>query len=248
MPKHYARRLTSPNRTPSSDRHLGCILAAIAGASNAIGFGVLRHYTSHMTGMVSTLGERMVSGDVLLSAAAAVAIATFLFGAACCTVMVREARRRGLDAAFALPLLLESLLLLLVALVAPAGPMASSAATWATIGTLTFAMGLQNALITKISRGEIRTTHVTGIVTDLGIEFGRGWASWPDGGSQTYGRQRAGLLAALLVSFIAGSVLGTLGARVEGRLAFLPPSLALAVVALVPAVDDLGRWRDTHAG
>jgi hypothetical protein len=33
-------------------------------------------------------------------------------------------------------------------------------------------MGLPNAVITKISKGEIRTTHVTGIVTDIGVELG----------------------------------------------------------------------------
>lgn len=38
---------------------------------------------------------------------------------------------------------------------------------------LCYVMGLQNALITKISHAEIRTTHVTGLVTDLGIEMGK---------------------------------------------------------------------------
>jgi len=37
---------------------------------------------------------------------------------------------------------------------------------------LCFIMGLQNAVITKISHAEIRTTHVTGLVTDVGIELG----------------------------------------------------------------------------
>ena len=36
-----------------------------------------------------------------------------------------------------------------------------------------FHHGLQNALITKLSRAEIRTTHITGIVTDIGIELGK---------------------------------------------------------------------------
>ena len=34
-------------------------------------------------------------------------------------------------------------------------------------------MGLQNAIMTKISKAEIRTTHMTGVVTDIGIELGR---------------------------------------------------------------------------
>jgi uncharacterized membrane protein YoaK (UPF0700 family) len=39
----------------------------------------------------------------------------------------------------------------------------------ATVALLCFAMGLQNAMITEISKAEIRTTHVTGLVTDIGI-------------------------------------------------------------------------------
>ena len=42
-----------------------------------------------------------------------------------------------------------------------------------TVVLLCFVMGLQNAIITKISRAEIRTTHVTGLVTDMGIELGK---------------------------------------------------------------------------
>ena len=38
---------------------------------------------------------------------------------------------------------------------------------------LCYIMGLQNAVITKISNAEIRTTHITGLVTDLGIEIGK---------------------------------------------------------------------------
>ncbi|MFX1764116.1 YoaK family protein [Paraburkholderia sp. A1RI-2L] len=42
------------------------------------------------------------------------------------------------------------------------------------VALLCYVMGVQNAMITKISRAERRTTHMTGIVTDLGIELGKG--------------------------------------------------------------------------
>ena len=83
MPIHYTRRLTSRSRTPEADRHLGCVLAAIAGAINAVGFGVLGHYTSHMTGMAATFSERVVATDKLAALAAGLAIAAFVCGAAC---------------------------------------------------------------------------------------------------------------------------------------------------------------------
>jgi hypothetical protein len=40
-------------------------------------------------------------------------------------------------------------------------------------GLLAFTMGLQNAVVSKISASQIRTTHMTGVITDLGIELGK---------------------------------------------------------------------------
>ncbi|MFM9826770.1 YoaK family protein [Flavobacterium sp.] len=37
--------------------------------------------------------------------------------------------------------------------------------------SLLFAMGLQNSLVTKIANATVRTTHLTGLFTDLGIEL-----------------------------------------------------------------------------
>ena len=45
---------------------------------------------------------------------------------------------------------------------------------WLLVAALGFVMGQQNALITKVSDATIRTTHVTGMVTDIGIELGTG--------------------------------------------------------------------------
>jgi uncharacterized membrane protein YoaK (UPF0700 family) len=244
MPIHYARRLIGRSRSPDADRHLGCFLAAMAGAINAIGFGIVGQYTSHMTGMVSTFGERVVGGEGGAALAAGMAIAAFLCAAACCTVMVQRARQHGLHAEFALPLLLESCLIFAVALVDRENVVNARVHAWTTICVLTFAMGLQNALITKISRGEIRTTHVTGIVTDLGIEWGRALAGLRDAGlhagaADPFRRSRTRLLALLLLAFVLGCVAGTFAVQRCGLATLFPIALAIGVVALVPAFDDL---------
>ncbi|WP_142094294.1 YoaK family protein [Propioniferax innocua] len=44
---------------------------------------------------------------------------------------------------------------------------------WPIVMTLCWTMGLQNALITKVTDAQIRTTHVTGMVTDIGIDSAR---------------------------------------------------------------------------
>jgi len=252
MPIHYARRLIGRSRSPDADRHLGYFLAAMAGAINAVGFGMLGQYTSHMTGMVSTLGERLVGGEGGAAVAAGIAIGAFLAGAACCTMLIRHARHRGLHAEFALPLLLESALILAVALAGRGGTASVRLHAWATISALTFAMGLQNALITKISRGEIRTTHVTGIVTDLGIECGRALSSLreprpPHAFPGSFPFERARLLAMLLLAFVLGCVAGTFAVQRHGLSTLVPIALAIGAVALVPAFDDL-RPRPVPSG
>lgn len=241
MPLQYARRLAGRSRSPDADRHLGCLLAGVAGVTNAVGFGLVGHYTSHMTGMVSTLGERVVAHDPWLAVAAASAIATFVAGAACCTLIVHHARRRRLHAQFAWPLLLEATLIFAAGATASGDGALAGFQAWRTICLLTFAMGLQNALITKISRGEIRTTHVTGIVTDLGIEWGRAIARQFGFRAGIAGAGRARLLAALLAMFTLGCIGGTFAVAHVGRLALIPVALAIGMVALVPAWDDWGR-------
>jgi uncharacterized membrane protein YoaK (UPF0700 family) len=90
-------------------------------------------------------------------------------GAVLATALVDVARARH-RARFVVPLLFEAALLLAFAVSrreVEAAQLSDQGFTW----LLALAMGLQNALITRISGADIRTTHVTGIVTDLGIEL-----------------------------------------------------------------------------
>src|SRR5258705_144359 len=81
-------------------------------------------------------------------------------------------RQHQLHSEFALPVMLEAVLLLCFGLL---GARLSDIDVWfvsVTVMLLAFIMGLQNAVVSKLSLAEIRTTHVTGIVTDIGIELG----------------------------------------------------------------------------
>ena len=112
---------------------------------------------------------------------------------------------------------------------------------------LCFIMGLQNALITKLSRAEIRTTHITGIVTDIGIELGKllYWNRHGDRhGRVQVDRQRLQVLSLLALYFFMGGIAGAFGFNGLGYIATLPLALLLVGLALVPAVDDLrSGWR-----
>lgn len=233
MPHHYARRLLAIERTEAGNAHLGWMLAFIAGAINAGGFLAVHQYTSHMTGLVSSAADALVLGQTATVLTGIGALLSFTAGAACTALLVNLGHARQARSAFALPLLLEAACLLAFGLMG--AQLTSHHALFIPLAVmlLCFTMGLQNALITKISGSVIRTTHVTGIVTDIGIELGRTLA----GVGARGGKLR--LLGGLLLAFAGGGVTGAWAFQALGYLATLPLAALLTLLGAVPAWDDL---------
>jgi uncharacterized membrane protein YoaK (UPF0700 family) len=239
----YLLNVAGPRRTPALNRHLAYLLALVAGVLNSVGFVAVAVYTSHMTGLTAMVADHLVLGDLRLVAVGVLAVLAFTAGAACCALMFNWARRRGLHSRYANVLLLEGLLMLVFGLLA-------ESMTWAHrdllfVPVLAFTMGLQNAVITKISGAQIRTTHVTGMVTDIGIELGkflyRNRLADADPVTGDAGKLR--LLAALVGLFFAGGVLGALGYLAAGFPVLVPTALTLLVAAWRPLAADLGFRR-----
>jgi uncharacterized membrane protein YoaK (UPF0700 family) len=243
MPITYSRALTGKHRTLDANRHLGYVLASVAGATNAGGFLAVQQYTSHMTGIVSAMADHVALGAYDLVLAGLGAVLSFLAGAACCAVMVNYARRRKMHAEFALPLLLEATLLLSFGLLGATLARISGLFIPCAVMLLCFIMGLQNAVITKLSNAEIRTTHITGIVTDIGLEVGK-MAYWNRQPATvmpkvTGDRNRLKVLSLLAAFFFIGGVAGALGFSRIGYAATIPLAVMLVTLASVPVADDL---------
>lgn len=239
----HARRLTGQRRAADSNRQLGYVLAFVAGAANAGGFLAVRQYTSHMTGIVSAMADHAAVGAFRLLAAGGGAVLSFVLGAACCALIVNVARRRRLHSTYALPLLFEALLLLAFGVLGGRLASVELLIVPATVALLCFMMGLQNAVITKLSNAEIRTTHITGVLTDIGIELGRALYWNEDGATPRIvaNRDRLRLLAGLAASFFMGGVAGATGFARLGYAATVPLAFILVALAIVPVVDDVRR-------
>lgn len=113
----------------------------------------------------------------------------------------------------------------------------------AAVMLLCFIMGLQNAVITKLSKAEIRTTHITGIVTDIGIELGK-FIYWNRDTTATLpdvvaNQTRLKVLSLLAVSFFSGGVVGAFGFKYLGYVVTVPLAFVLVILAIVPVADDL---------
>ncbi|GAB5095594.1 MULTISPECIES: YoaK family protein [unclassified Caballeronia] len=244
MPIAYLRGLTSPSRTQSANRRLGCALAFVAGAANAGGFLAVGQYTSHMSGLVSSIADNFVLGQAALVFSAMSAVLAFVAGAATSALLINWGRQRAAHSVFAVPLVLEACLLLVFGVL---GANLEAHRFWdvpMTVMLLCFVMGLQNAMITKISKAEIRTTHVTGLVTDIGIELGKSlyWNRRVGRDDERYvcaNHARLALLSSLFAMFIAGGFAGAVGFAHLGFIATVPLAALLLLFAAVPVMDDL---------
>jgi uncharacterized membrane protein YoaK (UPF0700 family) len=233
--------LAAAERTLSRDQALGATLAFVAGATNAGGFLAVGQYTSHMTGVVSTLVDDVALGRFAVAMVAFGSLCAFVAGAMTTAIGVNWARRRSLRSLYAAPLFIEALLLLIFgALANHFGPQFEFFIPF-TVLLLCFLMGLQNAVITKVSHAEIRTTHVTGLVTDIGIELGRlvYVNRSPDKPKVLADRRRLAVHLQLLGSFLVGGLSGALGFKAFGPYAAIPLAVLLLIIAGGPVISDL---------
>jgi len=167
------------DRSFASNVTLAVTLSCVAGIVNAAGFFAVGTYTSHVTGNVSLAGDEFAQGNVDGAVAAAVFVLFFIAGVVTASVFMHAAKRRG-KARYAQTLILEAVLLFAFTLTSTFVKAPPYTLQLYLTGILCFAMGMQNALVTRISGAVIRTTHITGIVTDIGIELVAVYYWWRD--------------------------------------------------------------------
>lgn len=232
------REVAGPKRTPRRNFHLANLLALHAGVLNSVGFVATAIYTSHMTGLTAIVADQLVLGDFRLVGLGLVAIMSFVAGATSCALVFNWARRRGLRSKFASVLVLESSMVLLFGLLA--NHVGWEHRAWLFVPVLCYTMGLQNAIVTKASKSQIRTTHVTGMITDIGIEIGKllyrsRRRDLPPVVANT--RQLKHHLS-IVGLFFAGGVLGAFGYLTIGFYALIPAALWLLILAPPPLIAD----------
>jgi uncharacterized membrane protein YoaK (UPF0700 family) len=219
-----------PARSLPQNLTLGALLAGVAGAVNGIGFVLLGAYVANVTGTATALGGLLAGQRRTPGLEAGVLLGGFAAGAFGAGLLAARARRTG-RAGYVLGLAIEALLLLLFLV----STRAAAAERLVALGVLCLAMGLQNALGTSVSGGAVRSTHLTGLVTDLGLELAAVLAE--RAGRRRY--ERLLLLTMILVAFLLGAGAGAAGAVAVGSVAILGPVLMLtALVAVDVAARD----------
>lgn len=230
-------------RSESLNRQLAWAMAFVAGAVNAGGFLAVSHYTSHMTGVVSAMADELALGDIATALTALAMMLSFLGGALVCSLLVSFGQRRRMRSRYALTLAMEALLLLAFGVMGNRLQQELQVTLPITVMLLCFIMGMHNAVTSIISGAAVRTTHLTGTVTDIGIELGR--LAYVNV-HQRHGRERIlanrqklTLFLLILASFLAGGVVGALGFRHIGFKVTVPLAAFLCFLAARPLILEV---------
>jgi len=230
-------------RSEALNRQLAWAMAFVAGAVNAGGFLAVSHYTSHMTGVVSSMADELAAGDLTTALAALAMMVSFLGGAFVCTTLISFGQRHRMRSRYALTLALEAVLMLIFGFMGNRLQQEIQFTLPMTVMLLCFIMGLHNAVTSIISGAAVRTTHLTGTMTDIGIELSRlSYVNLHNRHGReriVANRQKLRLLLLILAAFLGGGVVGALGFRHIGFKVTVPLAGFLCFLAARPLLLEL---------
>lgn len=159
-------------RTFKHNLKLAILLSTTAGIVNVAGFISFAIYTTNVTGHVANFAKELSEGNFYFSLIIALWMVLFFSGAFFSSLLIDFIGRRNARYSHATPLFIEALILLSVGYYGQ-NQLHSLAKNHFLAGSLLFAMGMQNAMVSMVSGFVVRTTHLTGLFTDLGIEISR---------------------------------------------------------------------------
>jgi uncharacterized membrane protein YoaK (UPF0700 family) len=194
------------NRTFKHNIRLATTLSMVAGIVNVCGllaFGVL---TTNVTGHFAFFSEEFSRNDYATGVVFLLFTLCFLIGAFISNYLTEFALRKNSKNPHFYPLLFEIALITLVGL-------ASFEKNLTVINsqffayTLLLAMGIQNALVTHVSKSVVRTTHLTGLFTDLGIDLSQLLFRKNDG-EKVVLKKNITLRFSIIAFFFSGCIIG----------------------------------------
>lgn len=155
-------------RKYSHNLKIAILLSTVAGMVNVIGFLLIGRLTTNVTGHFAFLVDEVFKFEFQRSLVYLYYILAFLLGSFVSSILVEYYQKRNERKIFILPVLIEAIVIMSISLIDI--NFLNKHIDLIAIALL-FAMGIQNSLVTKISNSLVRTTHLTGLFTDLGIEL-----------------------------------------------------------------------------
>jgi uncharacterized membrane protein YoaK (UPF0700 family) len=155
-------------RTLRHNKQIASLLSFVAGVVNVAGFLAVQRLTTNVTGHFAYFVDEVFKLNFSGSFIYLFYVLFFFLGSFFSSLFIEISSKKNERYIYVIPTIIESLILFSVALW---GHKLIINHADIIVFTLLFAMGLQNSLVTRISDAVVRTTHLTGLFTDLGIEF-----------------------------------------------------------------------------
>ena len=203
-------------------------LAFIAGVVNAVGLLGFEHQAiTHLTGTTSMLGAALAGLDFTAALHFAAILGSFVLGTVISGYLIKDSTLQ-LGRRYGVALLLESVLLFVAVPLLKRNSMLG-------IYSASCACGLQNAMVSTYSGAVVRTTHLSGMFTDLGIFLGHRLRGLP------VDARRLRLCFLIISGFLAG---GIAGAAAFQRLNYSALFIPAVLTAATAVIYGLYRLRD----
>ena len=158
------------NRTFAHDLRLATLLSFVAGLVNITGVLAVKTLTTNVTGHFAFFAEEVTKHNYIAAISFFVFTIFFLIGSFTSSFLAELVSKRNPQFSHVIPITLEMIVLIGVGFFGTQSGI-SSLEGKLTAFFMLFAMGIQNSLVTNISKSTVRTTHLTGLFTDLGIEL-----------------------------------------------------------------------------
>ncbi len=158
------------NRTFIHNLRLATLLSFVAGIVNITGVLAVKTLTTNVTGHFAFFAEEVIKQNYAAAISFFIFTLFFLLGAFTSNFLAELVALKNPDLLHVIPISLEIAILTSIAFFGVQADLSSFEGKLIAFAML-FAMGIQNSLVTTISKSTVRTTHLTGLFTDLGIEL-----------------------------------------------------------------------------
>lgn len=216
------------------------MLCLAAGAINGLALMACERFVTHVTGTVTRLGVEVMHLTILLDFV--LVLAAFICGSAVSGLLINARAFRGKKPLFSLPLWLTAGITAGVGLGGHLGWFGAFGGTvdetldFVLLCALSFAMGLQNAAVATSTGMLVRTTHLTGPATDLGVHLAE--LLWASPERRELAKRHAALRAGKIVAYATGAAVSVPLAHSFGFLGLLVPAAVISAATLVSFVPQ----------
>jgi uncharacterized membrane protein YoaK (UPF0700 family) len=231
-------------RSHTEDRLLALVLATTAGILNAMALGAFGFFPSHMTGNTSQISTEVTTSDLHTLLFLLALITAFVMGCTVARLAVIVGQKHRLRTIFCLIILAEGVALTAASIFETM--FYTPRFNGEVLVMLGFLMGIHNATSTQLSNGRVRSTHITGTLTDAGIALGS-WlsshVSHDESADRRFFQKVLHTHLTTVFSFLIGCIAGLLLFKTYGFNAMIGLGLFLMLVALTAIAITVQRSR-----